>query len=194
MSTSIDDDIKVNSGFLHKRIQKINICLVAGEDSRLGHVLGPLLRAGGVGFDEVEVDVGEVFQPGVEAGARAVGHVAVETYLEHFDMFVAIVGEVFLIKIIVSRDVVGLDDAASAYFIYMLVVMRGHLFGPIGECHFVERRSGVRMTRLASTYEFQALPIYEPARGLMKTASARPSRFPRLQYAFILVDYGDHKK
>ena len=61
----VDDDVEVAARLLDELAQEGAVGLVAREDGRLVGLVLPLLRAGGVVLDVIEVDVGEELEPGV---------------------------------------------------------------------------------------------------------------------------------
>ena len=98
----VDDDIEAVPRLFDEAVEEGDVGLVAGEHCRARRLVRPLRGARGVVLDIVQIDVGEVFQPGVIARARAVVHVAAEADLEHFKGSGAERGEVFGVHVLVA--------------------------------------------------------------------------------------------
>ena len=73
MAPIIDDDVKISPSLLHEAIQELNIGLIAREYGRLGCISSPFLRTGCIVLNEVQIDILEVFEPGIEGSARTIG-------------------------------------------------------------------------------------------------------------------------
>jgi hypothetical protein len=105
----VHDDVEVAARLGDEALQERDVGLVAREDRRARGARGPLRGTLCVVLDVVQVDVREVFEPGVVRRSRPIAHVAAKANLQHLHRSVSERLEVLVIHVMVAvrRNLVG---------------------------------------------------------------------------------------
>ena len=82
MPAIVYNDIESSTALTNDSLQEIRICLVACEDGGLISSIQPFVNALLVVLDEVEVDVGQVFEPGIIRRSGSIVGIATKSNLQ----------------------------------------------------------------------------------------------------------------
>lgn len=113
MAPIINDDIEVPARLFDEGFEEDGVRLIARDYGGAYRAVGPLEGASGVEFDEIELHVGEVVEPGVVGCAGAVGLITAESDLEHLQILVSYGLEFVGVH---SLVVVWIDLVCSVFF------------------------------------------------------------------------------